>query len=50
MQDVSTVGKFHFEPPSRFTSLDHLVGKREQRGRPFEVERLRYLEADLNSL
>ena len=26
-------GKFHFEPPSRFTSLDHLVGAREQRRR-----------------
>src|SRR5215470_15106644 len=23
-------GKFHFEPPSRFTSLDHLVRAREQ--------------------
>src|SRR5262249_52222974 len=26
-------GKFHFEPPSRVTSLDHLVGAREQRWR-----------------
>src|SRR5262245_14476134 len=26
MQKVSTVGKFHFKPPSYFTSLDHLVG------------------------
>ena len=26
MQKLSTVGKFHFAPPSRFTSLDHLVG------------------------
>jgi hypothetical protein len=25
MQEISA-GKFHFEPPSRFTSLDHLVG------------------------
>jgi hypothetical protein len=25
MQKISA-GKFHFEPPSRFTSLDHLVG------------------------
>src|SRR5258707_11459063 len=24
-------GKFHFEPPSRFTSLDHLVGEQLQR-------------------
>jgi hypothetical protein len=30
MQKLSA-GKFHFEPPSRFTSLDHLVGAREQR-------------------
>jgi hypothetical protein len=22
-------GKFHFPPPSRFTSFDHLVGARE---------------------
>src|SRR5262249_27728252 len=27
----SAAGKFHFEPPSPFTSLDHLVGKPEQR-------------------
>jgi hypothetical protein len=27
MQDLSTVGKFHFEPPSRFTSFDDLVGE-----------------------
>jgi hypothetical protein len=35
----STAGKFHFEPPSRFTSLDHLVGAREQRRRHVEAER-----------
>src|SRR5262245_51857956 len=29
MQKMST-GKFHFEPPSRFTSLDHFVGGDEQ--------------------
>src|SRR5215475_2432781 len=29
MQKLST-GKFHFEPPSRFTSLDHFVGGDEQ--------------------
>jgi hypothetical protein len=29
MQKIST-GKFHFEPPSRFTSLNHLVGAGEQ--------------------
>src|SRR5215831_4041729 len=31
-------GKFHLEPP--FTSLDHLVGKREQLIRDLEAERL----------
>jgi hypothetical protein len=25
MQKLPSVGKFHFEPPSRFTSFDHLV-------------------------
>src|SRR5262245_10678373 len=39
MQKLSA-GKFHFEPPSRFTSLDHLVGAREQRRRNFEAEGL----------
>jgi hypothetical protein len=29
MQQSST-GKFHLEPPSAFTSLDHLVGDGEQ--------------------
>jgi hypothetical protein len=37
MQKISA-GKFHFEPP--FTSFDHLIGAREQRRRPIEVERL----------
>ena len=31
-------GSFIFEPPSRFTSFDHLVGQREQRWRNFDVE------------
>ena len=31
-------GKFHFEPPSRFTSLDHLVGGRKQLVWHAEVE------------
>jgi hypothetical protein len=28
MQKISA-GKFHFEPPSHFTSLDHLVGAQQ---------------------
>src|SRR5439155_21331373 len=32
-------GKFHFEPPPRFTSLDNLVGQREQFCRHIEAER-----------
>src|SRR6516164_1384642 len=32
MQKISA-GKFHVEPPSRFTSFDHLVGAGEQRER-----------------
>jgi hypothetical protein len=39
-------GKFHIEPPSRFTSLDHLVGEREQLVGHLETERLRGLEID----
>src|SRR6516164_3111422 len=33
-------GKFHFEPPSCFTSLDHLVGAGRERGWDFHAEDL----------
>src|SRR5215472_14904116 len=39
-------GKFHFEPPSCFTSLDHLVGAGGQRGRHDEVKHPRGLGVD----
>src|SRR5262249_58075790 len=37
MQKISA-GKFHFEPPSPFTSLDDLVGAGEQLRRDFEAK------------
>jgi len=43
MQKISA-GKFHFEPPSPFTSLDHFVGEREQLIRHLEAERLGSLD------
>src|SRR5262245_39305318 len=43
MQKLSA-GKFHFEPPSRFTSLDHLVGAAEQWQRDCYAKRLGSLE------
>jgi hypothetical protein len=46
MQKLPSVGKFHFEPPSRFTSLDHLVGPREHGWRHVKAERFRRLEVD----
>src|SRR5262249_8983218 len=43
MQKISA-GKFHVEPPSRFTSFDHLVGADEHCGWQVEAERLRSFE------
>jgi hypothetical protein len=37
---VLAQGKFHFEPPSHFTSLDHLVGAQQERLRDRQPERL----------
>ena len=42
----SSAGKFHFEPPSRFTSLDHLVGTDKQPVWNLEAECLSGLEVD----
>jgi hypothetical protein len=45
VQKISA-GKFHFEPPSRFTSLDHLVGEQLHRVGHFEAEQSRCLRVD----
>ena len=41
-----SVGRFHMHLPLGFTSLDHLVGAREQRWRHLQAERLGGLEVD----
>src|SRR5262245_11799356 len=46
MQKLPSVGKFHFEPPSRFTSLDYLVGGHEKAGWHAQTERLGRLEVE----
>src|SRR5262249_57477082 len=46
MQKLSAVGKFHFAPPSRFTSLDHLVGAADQRQRNGKAEGLGSFQVD----
>jgi hypothetical protein len=46
IEELTSVGKFHFEPPSRFTSLDYLVGQRQRLVGDCEVERLSGLEVD----
>src|SRR5262245_1802563 len=43
----SSAGKFHLEPPSRFTSLDHLVGEREQRRRNVRLHQSALAPANL---
>src|SRR5262245_13232175 len=45
MQEFAA-GKFHFEPSSRFTSLDHLVGALLKEQRHVEAKRLGGLEID----
>src|SRR5215510_5513220 len=45
MQEFAA-GKFHVEPPSPFTSFDHLIGAAEQRQRNCEAERVSSLEVD----
>src|SRR5215472_17314230 len=39
-------GRFKFEPPSRFTSFDHLVGQGEQLVGNLKAKRLCYAEID----
>jgi hypothetical protein len=49
MQKLSA-GKFHFAPPSCFTSFDHLVGGYEERIGHREAERLGGFEVDDKSV
>src|SRR5262249_61288614 len=39
-------GSFIFEPPSPFTSFDHLVGAKQDRGRQLDADRLGGLGVD----
>src|SRR6516162_8496223 len=41
-----SAAKFHSEPPSRFTSFDHLVGEREKPIRHVDAKRLGSCEVD----
>jgi signal transduction histidine kinase len=50
MQELSSVGKFHFEPPSGFTSLDHLVGGEEQTEGHVDAERFCGLPVGENTI
>jgi hypothetical protein len=42
----STARKFHFAPPTRITSFDHLVGAGEQRWRHLKAEHHRGCQVD----
>ena len=46
MQKLPSVGKFHFEPSSPFTSFDDLVGACEHGDRDIEAKRPGGLEVD----
>src|SRR5262249_61937299 len=46
MQKLPQVGKFHFDPPPCYTSLDHLVGKADQGIEKVQSQRLGGPEID----